>query len=161
MSTLAHAVIMTTEGNGWPKEVAIMTLGWIAHAGGDYKQPADEESMLKMKAIMEDVAADFANVLKEVKAYQGREDAMVRTPLAVKENNLEYFVLALVESQGLHPAIAMQVLGCITYAGGDVKKHIHLPTLSAHMGKAGARHGYMVELTKAEDEPLNITGGVM
>lgn len=104
------------------------------------------------------MAGDFAAVVKQTGVLQ--DDEQVSVPLVVKKDNVEGFVLEMFNAMSLHPAIAMQVLGLIAYADGNLKKHIHLPTLAAHMGKEAARYGYQVDLQKAEDVPLNITGGI-
>lgn len=156
--TIAHAVVMTAEQNNHPRDSALLTLAWIAHTGGDYKQPLTPEFPDAFRASCESVAGDFAAVVKATGALQ--DDQQVSVPLAVKNPNVEGFVLEMVSAMGLHPAVAMQILGVIAYSDGNLKKHIHLPTLAAHMSKHAARYGYQVDLQDAKDVPINITGAM-
>ena len=162
MTRIIDCVVATNKSNGWPNEVALMTLGWIRFAGGNYDQ---ETTPAKLEQFKEMVAASLPNFNRMLKEIEGEgffdADRQEVIPLAPKSEGVEAFALELVSALRLHPAIAMQIIGLISYAGGDLKKHIYMATLSAHMGKAGARHGYQVELSKAEDAPLNITGGIM
>jgi hypothetical protein len=89
------------------------------------------------------------------------DEQQVSVPLKVDKDNVEGFVIGMINGLGLHPAVAMQILGVIAYADGNLKKHLHLPTLAAHMGREAARYGYAVDLQKFEDVPINITGGEM
>jgi hypothetical protein len=160
MTRIIDCVVATNRQNGWPDAAALMTLGWITFAGGDYNQETTPE---KLEHFKEQVAATLPQFNAMIKGldgdgfFDGENQEII--PLAPKAQGVEAFVLELVKAQQMHPAVAMEILGLITYAGGDLKKQIHLATLSAHMGKAAARHGYRVELTKMEDQPLNITGG--
>jgi hypothetical protein len=156
--TIAHAVAMTSDQNKLPRESALLTLAWIHYCGGDYNQPLAPDFIEKFRASVDSVAGDFAAVLKETGALQDEEQISV--PLAVKKDDVENFVIEIVNRLGLHPAVAMQFLGVIAYADGNLKKQLHLPTLAAHMGKEAARYGYQVDLQKVEDVPLNITGAV-
>lgn len=156
--TIAHAVVMTAEQNGHPRESAMLALAWIAHTGGDYKKPLDQDFPDAFRKSCDSVAGDFAAIVKATSALQ--DDEQVSVPLVVKKDNVEGFVIEMLNSLGLHPAVAMQILGVIAYADGNLKKHLHFPTLAAHMGKEAARYGYQVDLQLAEDVPLNITGAM-
>lgn len=156
--TIAHAVVMTAEQNKFPRESALMMLAWIKFTGGDYRQPLAPDFINSFRSAVDGVAGDFAALLKQTSALQDEEQVSV--PLVVKENNVEGFVIEIISQLGLHPAVAMQMLGVIAYADGNLKKKLHLPTLAAHMGKEAARYGYQVDLQKTEDVPLNITGAV-
>ncbi len=156
--TIAHAVVMTAEQNKFPRESALLALAWIAHTGGDYKQPLTPEFPDAFRASVESVAGDFAAVVKETSPL--KDDEMVSTPLAITKDNVESFVIEMINALGLHPAVAMQILGVIAYADGNLKKKLHLPTLAAHMGKEAARYGYSVDLQEVKDVPINITGAM-
>lgn len=156
--TIAHAVVMTADQNKHPRESALLTLAWIAHCGGDYKKPLDKDFPEAFRASCDSVAGDFAAIVKQTNLL--KDDEQISVPLAVKKDNVEGFVLEMCGAIGLHPAVAMQILGVIAYADGNLKKHIHLPTLAAHTGKEAARYGYQVDLQAAEDVPLNITGAI-
>lgn len=156
--TIADAVVMTAEQNKHPRESALLTLAWIAYVGGDYRQPLTPDFPDAFRASRDGVAGDFAEVIKRTGALQN--DQQVSVPLAIKKDNVEGFVIEMINALGLHPAVAMQVLGVIAYADGNLKKHLHLPTLAAHMGKEAARYGYQVDLQEAKDVPLNITAQV-
>jgi len=156
--TIAHAVVMTADQNKHPRESALLTLAWIRHTGGDYKQALPQDFPDAFRKSCDSVAGDFAAVLKETGAL--RDEEQVSVPLAVKKDDVENFVIEMIAALGLHPAVAMQILGVLAYADGNLKKHIHLPTLAAHMGKEAARYGYSVDLERAEDVPINITGAM-
>jgi len=154
--TIADAVVMTADQNKFPRESALLMFAWIRYCGGDYAQPLTEDFPDKFRACVDAVAGDFAQIIKRTGALQ--DDEQVSIPLAVKKDDVENFVIEMINALGLHPAVAMQMLGVIAYADGNLKKPLHLPTLAAHMGKEAARYGYHVDLQKQEDVPINISG---
>lgn len=156
--TIAHAIVMTAEQNKHPRESALLAMAWIALTGGDYSLPLTPDFPERFRATCDHVAGDFAALVKETGALTDEEQISV--PLKLKEENVEGFVIGMISALGLHPAVAMQVLGVIAYADGNLKKHLHLPTLAAHMGREAARYGYQVDLQKLEDVPTNITGSM-
>ena len=156
--TVAHAVIMTAAQNKHSRESALLAMAWIAFTGGDYTTPLSQDFPEKFREACDRVAPDCFAITKETGALSDKE--MVSTPLKLREENVEGFVMGMCESLGLQPEFAMSILGVIAYADGKLKKRIHLPTLSAYMSKEAARYGYEVEMQKPEDVPINITGAM-
>lgn len=156
--TVAHAVVMTAAQNKQSREAALLTMAWIVFTGGDYTAPLAQDFPEKFRAACDRVAPDCMAITKETGMLSDKDT--VSTPLKLKEENVEGFVMGMCESIGLQPEFAMSILGVIAYADGKLKKRIHLPTLSAHMSKEAAKYGYEVEMAKPEDVPINITGSM-